>query len=126
MPDELGSIRQDLGRLEGSIESLIKIVERSDDTSSESRKRVYEKLEGLGTGMRQIEGKIDRAEQDIQDLKERVSGIEPSVAEYRVWVTRVGTARWLGKTLWAIGGVLLALAAFIVSGWDAIMKFFRA
>lgn len=125
MPDQIGSMRQDIGRLEGSIESLIKTVERVDQNSSESRRRVYEKLEGLGTAMHQIGTKIDGAEKEIKALKERVSDLEPSVAEYRIWVTRVRAAGWLGRTLWAVGGALLAAAAFLVSSWDAVIKFFR-
>lgn len=118
MPDQIGDIREDIGSLKALVATLTDSVRTLTENSSAGRARIYEKLEGM-------DRKMDRAEGEIKGLSARVDAIEPFANEYKTRMAHVEGARWLGRALWATGGFVLAFAAWLVSGWDWMMRMLR-
>lgn len=86
--------------------------------ASESRKRVYEAQEEF---RREMQG----MKSTVESLDRRVGAMEPSVEDYRTKVIQVNAAGRIGRVLWAVGGFLLASAAWLVGMWDAVIKHLR-
>lgn len=118
MPNTIGNIREDIGSLKSLVATLADSVRTLGENSSAGRARMYEKLE-------EMDRKLDRAEGEIKGLAYRVDAIEPFAHQYRTRMAQVEGARWLGRVLWATGGFLLAAAAWLVSGWDWLVKLLR-
>lgn len=88
------------------------------EAASESRKRVYEAQEEF---RREMQG----MKSTVESLDRRVGAMEPSVEDYRMKVIQVNAAGKLGRMLWAIGGFLLASAAWLTGLWEALIRHLR-
>lgn len=93
---------RDLGRLEEGLRNIEKSIERSDV----SRKQLYDKLDGMDTKVTELSMAVKQVTKELNELK-------PTVAEYTATQYKVEGAGWLGKALWAIGGVVLAVALWL-------------
>lgn len=93
---------RDLGRLEEGLRNIEKAIERSDV----SRKQLYEKIDGVDTKVTQMEVTLKHVTKELNEMK-------PTVAEYMAVKHKVAGAGWLGRALWAAGGVVLAAALWV-------------
>lgn len=93
---------RDLGRLEEGLRNIEKAIERSDV----SRKQLYDKIDGMDTKVTELSMTVNQVTKELNELK-------PTVAEYAAVKNKVAGAGWLGKVLWAAGGVLLTAALWL-------------
>lgn len=100
-----------LGSIERSIEN-----EKRD--SSESRRRVYEKLETL-------DKKQDITDMRVEKLEQAITSMSPTVAEFLNYKAQVAGAGRLGKALWRLGGVILGAAAALSAYWSSIVLWIK-
>ena len=107
--EALGSLK---GRLEG-IEAMIKAQTaqaRSDAADAKvARAQLYKVTENQSAMISDIDRRLEKVEAAVLDMK-------PTVQEFTLWQSRVRAAGWTGRMLWAVGGAILALAAWIVTG----------
>ena len=97
-----GMSERDLGRLEEGLRNIEKAIERSDA----SRKQLYDKIDGVDT-------KVTQMEMSIQHVTKELNEMKPTVAEYMSVKHKVAGAGWLGKMLWAAGGIILTAALWL-------------
>lgn len=100
-----------LGSIERSIEN-----EKRD--SSESRRRVYEKLETL-------DKKQDITDLRVEKLEQAITSMSPTVAEFLNYKAQVTGAGKLGKFLWWVGGIVLGAAATAAAYWTHVVAWIK-
>jgi len=86
-----------LDQLEGHLES-------DRINSSDSRRRLHEKIDGL-------EKTIDNLDRRLEHVEKVMSTTNPMFTEYMAYKQRVIGAGIVGRWLWFIGGILLSAAA---------------
>lgn len=102
-----------MGRLD-SIERSI--VEEKRD-SAESRRRVYEKLEGQDRSLQQQDRKLERIDTRVETLEKAILTMSPTVAEFVTMKTQAQGAGKLGKFVWSAGKLVIAGAASAAATW---------
>lgn len=94
------------------------ILASQQETASESRRRLYAKLEEMSGEVLALKSRVDAVERSIE-----ASG--PTLAEVRQYQLQVQGAGRLGRFLWWAGGGLLT-AAFALYSWrQVIAEFLR-
>ncbi len=99
MPTSLNEIYKAIGSLQSDVKNLTRLIEAQDQRSSESRRRVYDRLDELGNVVDNIEDRLKDSEQVIKD-------IEPLARDF-------GSIRDKSKTVLAI----------IIAGWTLLGGF---
>lgn len=80
----------------------------STNEAKESRKGQYEKMEEHSGKLEEMNGRLKVVENALKD-------VEPTLAEFIVIKHQIKGAGIAGRWLWAIGGFLIASAAWLVS-----------
>lgn len=122
MPDT--STDRAIGRLEGrldevgkKLDSLIRTVEAQNETASEARRRLYDRVGAVETSI-EISGQIDAQVRDrIDGIDKRLSeDVMPTVSEVKRW-------KVTGMTLLAVAGVAGAsIGAAIFWLWEMVVE----
>lgn len=120
MPDDplMRMVVQRMDEISRDQKTLAETLRQSEHTASESRRRVHERL--------------DEHTKLLLDQGSRLAGVERSVeaeaptwAEYRALKARALGAGMLGRTLWRVGGWLIAGAAALIALRHDIADFVR-
>lgn len=98
--------------------AMAEALRQSEVSSSESRRRVYERL--------------DKHTELLLDIKPRVASLEhsvevqkPTLDEYRTLKAKALGAGSLGRALWRFGGWLIGAAAALIALRHDIAEFLR-
>lgn len=86
--------------------------------ASNSRGRMYEKLETLEKAQGQTLGRVDK-------LEAAITSMSPTVAEIVALKVQAQGAGKVGRALWSVGKVLIAAAAGAASMWAAFWAYFE-
>lgn len=97
------STERAIGELQGTLNALVDTVQADAKESKEARQRVYEALQRHSSEMQVIK-------HDVEDLKTRISIIEPKLSMLDKWRER-GIGAWM-------------LLAFIFSSIGAFLMYF--
>ncbi|TGQ95438.1 hypothetical protein EN851_07935 [Mesorhizobium sp. M8A.F.Ca.ET.208.01.1.1] len=97
-------------RVEAKLEAVLTELQKGAD----GRGRLYEKAEEISDDLATVSADVGNVKRDTEDLKRRMSAVEPSVEDYLKKQQQVIGAGKLGKLLWSAGGVILAAAAWLV------------
>lgn len=101
----------DLSEAIGQLRADVRAISAQQTAADSSRARIYDKLEILSGDVRSVK-------EDTTDLTERITKIEPTVAEISKWRERgVGALMLVSFAAAAIGG---ALATFGKKLWALI------
>lgn len=104
------------------IVNQLNTIQRSLETErsegSESRRRVYEKLETL-------DRKQDITDLRVEKLEQAITSMSPTVAEFLNYKAQVTGAGKLGKFLWWVGGILLGAAATAAAYWSHVVAWIK-
>jgi hypothetical protein len=115
-----GSMNSDLVALIVSrLDSIDKTLAEDRKTSTESRGKVYGRLEGMSKQMTDVEGRV-------VTLEAHITSMSPTVEEFVTYKERVRGAGVLGRLLWMVGGVLLTSAVAISGWWHNIVAAWNA
>lgn len=87
--------------------------------SAESRRRMYERQDQIATNVATISNRVD-------GLEKSVNHMSPTVAEYLDYKSQVRGAGKLGKFLWFLGGIILTVAAALVTSWNWVIAALRS
>lgn len=90
------------------LDKIENTIAEQSSASSLSRQRIYEKAE-------QTDRKLERVGIEVENVKEVLTTIQPTVQEFVAYKAQVVGAGRLGRGLWWIGGLILTAAASIVS-----------
>lgn len=96
----LNDIYHKLGGLEQSMAIQVEENRRAADKRAETYKALDE-----------VRGEVRETRIKVDGLDERVSKMEPSLADYHEKLQQVKGAGRLGRALWWFGGVILSVAA---------------
>jgi len=99
VPTSLNEIYKAIGSLQSDVKNLTRLIEAQNQRSSESRRRVYDRLDELGNVVDNIEDRLKASEQVIKD-------IEPLARDF-------GAVRDKSKTVLAV----------IIAGWTLLGGF---
>jgi chromosome segregation ATPase len=96
----------------GEFKGQLAIILHDIAEGAESRRRIHEKMD-------QLSADISEIGRDVKEQDKRLAAMEPDVLDYRAKRQQVIGARMLGRFLWALGGIILAIAAWLVGalGW---------
>jgi len=94
------SLEAQLGRLAGQQDMIL----RELTSASEGRKQQYAAIE-------EIRGTLVSFDSRMTTVEENLTKFEPTIEEFISIKTKVVGAGKLGKFLWAVGAIILALAA---------------
>ena len=110
----LNDIFHKLGGLESSLAGMNKRLDHADEKRAEG----YRSMEEMRGDIHDVKGRVS-------SLDDRVSKMEPSLADYHDKVQQVKGAGKLGRALWWIGGaVILPLAGYAAHAWGVLGLFF--
>lgn len=102
-----------VGRLTGTVEAMVAEFRSERDSSAASRKAVYKALEELRHEQHKTAG-------EIRDVSTRVERMEPAVDDYNKRQVQLETGGKMARTLWWIGGGMMAAAVWTASNWERI------
>ncbi len=88
-------------------------IHASDLQSSDSRRRVHEKLDAQNIVMHTMDGRLTVVEQSV-------ASAAPSLREYAELKAKAAGAGWLGAKLWRLGGWVIGAAAILYGLRDDI------
>lgn len=100
-----------LGKIEGTIEALVKAVEAQGKQSSEARGKMYAAIDGVRELVQDMDARLIT-------LEKRVADITPETEEFTQWRYRAQGAGMLGRGLWIAGGMVLSAAAGVAAAWQ--------
>lgn len=83
-------------------------IEMSQEASSESRRRLHEKLD-------QTDRVLDRVSSRVEGLERSLTSISPTIQEFMTYKHQVIGAGRFGRALWWLGGLVLTAASAVVS-----------
>lgn len=117
MPTSLNEIYKAIGSLQSDVKNLTCLIEAQDQRSSESCRRVYDRLDELGNVVDNIEDRLKASEQVIKDI-EPLARDFGAVRDKSKTVLGVIIAGWtlLGGFLMWIGNSVLEWAIQRISG----------
>lgn len=101
--DGLALIMKQLEMMNGRLDKI-------DEAGSERGRRIWEKLNEQDKTLALLDHRFT-------GLETAVNGQAITLAEYQRMKQKAEGAGWLGKKLWLAGGVVLALASYVYSGW---------
>lgn len=97
----------------------IEANQREERTAaSNSRGRMYEKMEALEKAQAATLGRVDK-------LESAITSMSPTVAEIVALKVQAQGAGKVGRALWSIGKWLIAAAAGAASMWAAFWAYFE-
>ena len=103
--------------ISGQLDSINRSIADERRDSAESRRRVYEKLEGQDKSLERLDARV-------QTLENAILTMSPTVAEFVTMKAQAHGAGKLGKFLWLSGKLLLAAAASAVTTWAWVAGLF--
>lgn len=104
--DGLALIMKQLEMMNGRLDKI-------DEAGSERGRRIWEKLNEQDKTLALLDHRFT-------GLETAVNGQAITLAEYQKMKQKAEGAGWLGKKLWLAGGVVIAFASYIYSGWTTI------
>lgn len=103
----------------GRLDSIDRAINEERRDSAESRRRVYEKLEGQ-------DSKLERLDARVETLERTILTMSPTVAEFVDYKAQVRGAGRLGRFLWVCGGFLLTAASSFVAAYAWLAGLFTS
>lgn len=101
MPASLNEIYKMVGSLQSDVTNLTRLIEAQDSRSTESRKRVYDRLESLSDTVGTIDDRVSSTERVIKE-------IEPLARDFGVVREKSKTVFALIVAMWTLlGGFLM-------------------
>ncbi|WP_319519708.1 DUF1515 family protein [uncultured Martelella sp.] len=107
-------ILQRMDQLQNSIDNVDRRMVTSEDRASASRRSMHRRQEEQGQKLVAIEHRLGSVEKSVSDAA-------PTLEDYAMTKAKVEGAGALGRFLWTLGGVLLAIALWIVARWDGLI-----
>lgn len=104
--DGLALIMKQLEMMNGRLDKI-------DEAGSERGRRIWEKLNEQDKTLALLDHRFT-------GLETAVNGQAITLAEYQKMKQKAEGAGWLGKKLWLAGGVVIAAASYLYSGWTTI------
>ena len=96
----MDTLNKEIGALSASMQN----IEREMAEARESRRRQFEKLEGM-------ERRLDRIEFRQENTEKQLGVISPTVSEFSAYKLNAQGAGKFGVFLWKLGGFILSVAA---------------
>lgn len=109
----MDTLNKEIGALSASMQN----IEREMAEARESRRRQFEKLEGM-------ERRLDRIEFRQENTEKTLGVMSPTVQEFATMKMQAAGAGKMGALLWKLGGWILAAAAGAAAYWSAISSHF--
>ena len=100
------------------LQNIDKRMEHAERNASMSRQRMYDKLDT-------VEREQDKAGARFEKLETAILTMSPTVAEFVALKTNAQVAGKLGRFLWRLGGIVLAIAAAVATMWAAFWTHFN-
>ncbi|SDT97298.1 hypothetical protein SAMN05428979_0828 [Stappia sp. ES.058] len=107
-----------VGRLAGTVETMVLEFRSERESSAKSRKGVYQALE-------EVRREQHRVANEVKSTAARVERMEPAVDDYNRRQVQLETGGKLARAAWWIGGFVMFAAVWIVSNWEKITGAFR-
>lgn len=99
------------------------------DRSSQSREKMYDKLDALEkeqtTKFQEMSKAMEEQANQVAALERSMVIMSPTVQEFVDLKTTAQVAGRLGKFLWKMGGIILAMVAGAASMWAAFWTHFK-
>lgn len=102
----------------GGITDIKQSIAEDKRDATESRRRVYDKLEDQSRAMYELTARVATVESSVASMA-------PSVAEFNSMRTKAAGAGKLGRFLWVTGGIVLSWALWIVTSFSSITAWFK-
>ena len=99
----------------GALTAAMGNIERELTEARESRRRVYEKLEGM-------ERRLDRIEFRQENTEKALGVMSPTVTEFSTMKMQAQGAGKLGAFLWRLAGLSMAAAAGAATMWGSLTQ----
>lgn len=113
----------------GQLRSIEELMREERDRSSRSREKMYDKLDALekeqATKFQEMSKAMEEQANRVAALERSMVIMSPTVQEFVDLKTNAQVAGRLGKFLWKMGGIILAMAAGAASMWAAFWSHFN-
>lgn len=113
----------------GQLRSIEELMREERDKSGRSREKMHDKLDALekeqATKFQEMARSMEESGVRIAALERSMLIMSPTVQEFVDLKTNAQVAGRLGKFLWKVGGVILAMAAGVASMWAAFWSYFN-
>lgn len=113
----------------GQLRSIEELMREERDKSCRSREKMYDKLDALekeqATKFQEMSKAMEEQANRVAALERSMVIMSPTVQEFVDLKTNAQVAGRLGKFLWKMGGIILAMAAGAASMWTAFWTHFN-
>lgn len=118
MPDgnteaALREMSHSIGGLESTVKNMMTMWQQQEQAASQGRRDLHQKFDSVGKDVAGLTAKVDRAVQDITDIKPAVKAFENAKEQAK-------GAQKLGKIVWAVLFGTGTLIGWVIANWITI------